>query len=1625
MSPNNNFNILAWYDSIDQQNHRKAYVYGTIWGLIAPNNSILPFQFVSPGSLGSVTSVVVKSLETNGSVDLTSKLTISVTDYVDDDGNAYSIVMHKGDDVLSSKLSEGRHYIELKQGSKTWYSEVFTVVSNIDCYIKLEYWDNSNLYFKCGHIEYLTGFKFVCYLSTEIGKPTYPFEEELTERDGYKFIEKQTSSKVYNMTFHAPEFMCDALRLVRMCDNIHITNHGKVYRALSFSVSVDWEDNGDVAAVDAEFETDTVVTKIANILNGPSESGSTFNDALLYEKSSPLMFDEGVVAQYTRTVQVTVEAQFVGKLIRELDEYLSEQIPETAYIAIDLGDGPALKMPLSKIADKYWNYVSSTAEDYLIPKTAKHVFSNMDVVAYATGKYDIVLPIASAAALGAIRVGDGLSIDKNGIVSVSGGAGTIKNIIIDPSTGNVLTGVTLSADGKTLTFAKDITAITTSNYATTLDTRYVKKSGDTMTGSLILPYGVDSDPAMGLRFKNTDSTQGTVLRWNGTDALIISGTGYNTAVQNSIYFRPLGTASATDIMAIRSTGLVEIAGSVRATGDVVAYSTGPGDITLPIASANALGAVKIGDGLSISTDGTLSANNTGTIGGVQSSGAGNVVTGLDVISGGKVLLYTKGLTALTTTDYATTLDTRYVKKSGDIMTGALSFLSNTPYILFDNTEDAGSYIQWNSNNSQNVRLRHSGRDSEQFGKGLILESAGAADADYLYLWIKGGRFIADKAIISNIATGTAPLSVSSTTVCANLNADMLDGLHATSFYRTYTITVGGSQDYFYPLVWVAWTPYPDITIQSPSFDRAAAYNCNIIRFRLSADGWSDVPRWCNVEFNRRYQNAEVTIDSIWYGTEGERYNAVYVRGGLTYTIAANVTLEAKLSNFTAGQTIFPAGVTQSAIAPTNATKAWSYSTGSHVTYDHIVGISDIVSQGDVIAYSTGSGDIVLPIASSSALGAIKVGSGLSIAPDGTLSAIGSGSVGNIVINPASGNVITNAALSSDGKTITFTKDLVAWHSGNDGSGSGLDADLLDGLHNGEVTAAMLKVIDTRSVQESPADLPQGLETYFKFKSTVGISGVDFTGILSFRPWYDFTGGPVYQVAFADSPTLYVRQGTSSGWGGWITILDSSNYARMLDGRYVNVTGDTMTGTLTSASTTGSIIFKGTESNDITNIYTTNGTLGDSPLSIRNGLRFNWYSTYWYIGNIRGNSSDSAGFGIANESNKLYLQVTPNNTIAPAFKSTVTTGSAPFIVSSSTVVNNLNADMIDGYHASSFIAFMDHANYLAARFLDPSFATLAYNKYIEWWQNNSGWFNFELGNLKTNGHIRATGDVIAYSTGTSNAPFKYWRPNISQGVLSWVNDTSTTTPSSVTIVGQGTTYQWSGRSLKLGTINAAGKTEWGTATNLTGQGLKYEWSGTRLRIGTIAAGEGTTSWGSYVNLQGATGPSWSGGAISSPITTNWKGQPFQFYYDGTYFICNHGGVPTLFANKGTGFNSSANIQFTASTVKGVGFSSTSDIRLKKDIETLTNILDKINNIRAVKFRFKDEKIDRVHYGVIAQEIMEHFKDVVYYDETDEYSVNYQELTAAISICGIKELYSIIKAQQSKIEALEKRLAAIEN
>lgn len=134
--------------------------------------------------------------------------------------------------------------------------------------------------------------------------------------------------------------------------------------------------------------------------------------------------------------------------------------------------------------------------------------------------------------------------------------------------------------------------------------------------------------------------------------------------------------------------------------------------------------------------------------------------------------------------------------------------------------------------------------------------------------------------------------------------------------------------------------------------------------------------------------------------------------------------------------------------------------------------------------------------------------------------------------------------------------------------------------------------------------------------------------------------------------------------------------------YVKKAGDTMTGTLTSASTAGSIVFKGVENSDITNIYKSGGNLSEgfgmhTNADIINGLRFNWYDTFWYIGNIRGSGTESYGFGIVDNNDQIGFRVTTDAVYANKYTSSVSTGNAPISVKSTTMCPNLNADMVDG------------------------------------------------------------------------------------------------------------------------------------------------------------------------------------------------------------------------------------------------------------------------------------------------------------------------------------------------------------
>lgn len=254
--------------------------------------------------------------------------------------------------------------------------------------------------------------------------------------------------------------------------------------------------------------------------------------------------------------------------------------------------------------------------------------------------------------------------------------------------------------------------------------------------------------------------------------------------------------------------------------------------------------------------------------------------------------------------------------------------------------------------------------------------------------------------------------------------------------------------------------------------------------------------------------------------------------------------------------------------------------------------------------------------------------------------------------------------------------------------SNLNADLLDGLHAKSFIFYKEEDFDPATYDGYYMGMTtkSGINTNWWHIISMNWGGSNM-GIVGNKTWVTQLALPTKGIR-----GLKYRTGNNStSYGSWVDILDTTNYAGTLDGRYLKKTGDTMTGTLTSASTSSSIVFKGLENCDITNIYKDNGVIRNDDggfTSIRNGLRFNWYDTYWYIGNLRGGSTESAGFGVVDHNNKLVLRVTPNDVRAPRFMSTVATGLSPLIVSSNTLVNNLNADLLDGLHENSFLRHRD-------------------------------------------------------------------------------------------------------------------------------------------------------------------------------------------------------------------------------------------------------------------------------------------------------------------------------------------------
>jgi hypothetical protein len=272
MTQNNNLSVLPWYLSIDEQNHKKSYAFGNVYPLFTPKDRLLPFQILRDTKpVNNVVSVILFKKTGEQYANITTAMKENGLQIVRFPSLGYDIIVYPGNFPLAVAAPPGMYYAVLSDGNQTWYSDIFTVVTDVSAYLKIEWWDIENMVFDAGQIVYKNPtFRNRLYFSNELGKPEYTFEEEGENRDGYFFPEKQISEKTYKFTALAPEYLCDVMRIIRMSDYISVTDkYGRVYNCDTFLITPKWETQGDIASVEIEFQTATVIKKIGRGITRP------------------------------------------------------------------------------------------------------------------------------------------------------------------------------------------------------------------------------------------------------------------------------------------------------------------------------------------------------------------------------------------------------------------------------------------------------------------------------------------------------------------------------------------------------------------------------------------------------------------------------------------------------------------------------------------------------------------------------------------------------------------------------------------------------------------------------------------------------------------------------------------------------------------------------------------------------------------------------------------------------------------------------------------------------------------------------------------------------------------------------------------------------------------------------------------------------------------------------------------------------------------------------------------------------------------------------------------------------------------------------------------------------------
>lgn len=207
--------------------------------------------------------------------------------------------------------------------------------------------------------------------------------------------------------------------------------------------------------------------------------------------------------------------------------------------------------------------------------------------------------------------------------------------------------------------------------------------------------------------------------------------------------------------------------------------------------------------------------------------------------------------------------------------------------------------------------------------------------------------------------------------------------------------------------------------------------------------------------------------------------------------------------------------------------------------------------------ATGANKYVLPTASATVLGGVKVGATLGIA-DGVLNLksgiITTGTYVKVTVDTYGRVTGAGTLVSDDIPTLAISK-ISGLQTALDGKAN-TDGSNATGTWNISITGSSRRLYQAPLTNEDLNDLTYANHSGKMYyagggNTTLNIpSGVDAYGLMVFRIATSYTG----QILLGTDRNLYQRHGNSEGtWSSWYKILNSYNYSSILDERYVTKT----------------------------------------------------------------------------------------------------------------------------------------------------------------------------------------------------------------------------------------------------------------------------------------------------------------------------------------------------------------------------------------------------------------------------------------------------------------------------------------